>query len=135
MGFFSHTDTVPGQEQDWDAYHGVVEGDKLYGRGSCDMKGPLACTMVAAGSVDAAELKRIINDNSVTGLVHGHLHENLSYRVGTTPCYCTASASSTYAPALASYRLLEFTGSNLMTNRLFQADGQTSPQFVECKAS
>ena len=85
--------------------------------------------------LDAAELKRIINDNSVTGLVHGHLHENLSYQVGTTPCYCTASASSTHAPALASYRLLEFTGSNLMTNRLFQADGPTSPQFAERKAS
>jgi acetylornithine deacetylase len=60
VGFFSHTDTVPGQEQDWDAYHGVVEDDKLYGRGSCDMKGPLACTLIAAASVDATQLKKPI---------------------------------------------------------------------------
>jgi acetylornithine deacetylase len=58
VGFFSHTDTVPGQEEDWDAYHGVVEGNRLLGRGSCDMKGPLACTMIAAASVDASRLKR-----------------------------------------------------------------------------
>jgi acetylornithine deacetylase len=58
IGFFSHTDTVPGQEEDWDAFHGVVEGDRLYGRGSCDMKGPLACSMVAAAAIDAARLKR-----------------------------------------------------------------------------
>ena len=60
IGFFSHTDTVPGQEQDWDAYQGIVEGDKLYGRGSCDMKGPLACTMIAAASVSAGQLKHPI---------------------------------------------------------------------------
>ncbi len=58
LAFLSHTDTVPGQEQDWDAYHGVVEGDRLLGRGSCDMKGPLACTMIAAAGVDADRLKK-----------------------------------------------------------------------------
>ena len=34
--------------------------DKLYGRGSCDMKGPLAATMVAAGKIDASQLKQPI---------------------------------------------------------------------------
>jgi len=58
LAFLSHTDTVPGQEQDWDAYNGVVEGDRLLGRGSCDMKGPLACTMIAAAQVDADRLKK-----------------------------------------------------------------------------
>ncbi len=58
LAFLSHTDTVPGQEQDWDAYHGVVEGDRLLGRGSCDMKGPLACTMIAVAKVDADRLKK-----------------------------------------------------------------------------
>ncbi len=58
LAFLSHTDTVPGQEQDWDAFHGVVEGNRLLGRGSCDMKGPLACTMIAAARVDADRLKK-----------------------------------------------------------------------------
>lgn len=58
IAFLSHTDTVPGQEQDWDAFHGVVEGERLFGRGSCDMKGPLACTMIAAAHVDASILKK-----------------------------------------------------------------------------
>lgn len=60
MGFFSHTDTVPGQEEDWEPYRGVVDGDRLYGRGSCDMKGPLAATMIAAAAVDASKLKKAI---------------------------------------------------------------------------
>ena len=57
LAFLSHTDTVPGQEQDWDAYHGVIDGNRLFGRGSCDMKGPLACTMVAVSQIDAESLK------------------------------------------------------------------------------
>ena len=60
LAFLSHTDTVPGQEQDWDAFQAVVKGDRLFGRGSCDMKGPLAATMAAAASFDADRLKQPI---------------------------------------------------------------------------
>lgn len=58
LGFFSHSDTVPGAESDWSPYDPVVKEGRLYGRGSCDMKGPLAATMVAAANADAAQLKK-----------------------------------------------------------------------------
>ena len=58
LAFYSHTDTVPGQEEDWEPFEGVVENGRVIGRGSCDMKGPLAATIVAAVSVDAARLGR-----------------------------------------------------------------------------
>lgn len=57
LGFFSHSDTVPGQEEDWPAFDPLLKESRLYGRGSCDMKGPLAATIVAAAGVDAAQLK------------------------------------------------------------------------------
>ena len=60
VAFCSHNDTVPGQEQDWPAFTPEIKGDKLFGRGSCDMKGPLAATMIAAFSVDPAMLKKPI---------------------------------------------------------------------------
>lgn len=58
LGFFSHSDTVPGAEEYWNPYDPVVKDGLLYGRGSCDMKGPLAATMIAAAAVDARRLKR-----------------------------------------------------------------------------
>jgi acetylornithine deacetylase len=58
FGFFSHSDTVPGAEEDWAAFDPVVKEGRLYGRGSCDMKGPLAATMLAAASFEAASLKK-----------------------------------------------------------------------------
>ena len=48
LGFFSHSDTVPGDPQEWDPFDPVIRDGKLIGRGSCDMKGPLAATMLAA---------------------------------------------------------------------------------------
>ena len=58
LAFFSHTDTVPGLEEDWDAFSAVIQEERIIGRGSCDMKGPLAATVVAAAAVDAARLKK-----------------------------------------------------------------------------
>jgi len=58
LAFFSHTDTVPGQEEDWDPYDPVLGNGKISGRGSCDMKGPLAATMAAAATVDEEELEQ-----------------------------------------------------------------------------
>ncbi len=58
LAFCSHVDTVPGQEQDWPAFNPEIRDGKLYGRGSCDMKGPFAATMVAALSIDPSSLKK-----------------------------------------------------------------------------
>ena len=57
LGFFSHLDTVPGTGWDRDPWTPVVEGDRLIGLGACDMKGPLAATLVAANAIDAARLR------------------------------------------------------------------------------
>ena len=45
-----HTDVVPVAGQNWDTDPFVLTeiGDKLYGRGSCDMKAFLACIMTSA---------------------------------------------------------------------------------------
>ena len=50
MAYAGHTDVVPAD--DWfqpehGPYRSVVDGDRVYGRGSCDMKGSIAC-MIAA---------------------------------------------------------------------------------------
>ncbi|MDA7981630.1 MAG: acetylornithine deacetylase [Alphaproteobacteria bacterium] len=53
-----HTDVVPIDGQEWTrpAFEMTEEGGKLYGRGSCDMKGFVACALTAAER--AAELHR-----------------------------------------------------------------------------
>lgn len=73
LAFCSHSDTVPGQEDDWAAFDAQVKDGKLYGRGSCDMKGPLAATLVAALAVDPASLKKplyiIVTSDEELGLL------------------------------------------------------------------
>lgn len=58
LAFCSHNDTVPGQEQDWPAFTPEIRDGMLYGRGSCDMKGPLAATIVACLNIDPQTLKK-----------------------------------------------------------------------------
>src|SRR5690606_29928841 len=51
LAYFGHTDVVPADDWFTDE-HGpftpTVKGDRLYGRGSCDMKGSVACMLAAA---------------------------------------------------------------------------------------
>jgi acetylornithine deacetylase/succinyl-diaminopimelate desuccinylase family protein len=46
-----HLDTVPPYNMTEDPFSGKIEGGKLYGRGSCDMKGALACMMTAMAAL------------------------------------------------------------------------------------
>jgi acetylornithine deacetylase len=54
-----HTDVVPVASQNWDTdpFELVERGDKLYGRGTCDMKGYLACCLALVPSLTARKLK------------------------------------------------------------------------------
>ena len=54
-----HTDVVPIDGQDWssDPFTMREQNDLLYGRGSCDMKGFIACVLSMLSSIDAGKLQ------------------------------------------------------------------------------
>ncbi len=61
LAYFGHTDVVPAD--DWKfTGHGpfepTVKDGRLYGRGSCDMKGSVACMLAAVATLDASKLQR-----------------------------------------------------------------------------
>jgi acetylornithine deacetylase len=60
LGFFSHSDTVPGDAGAWEPFQPNVQAGRLIGRGACDMKGPLAATIAAAAQVNASRLRKPI---------------------------------------------------------------------------
>ena len=57
-----HTDTVP-VSKSWstDPFKATIKDNKLYGRGSCDMKGFIACTLAFAPIFSKIELNRDIH--------------------------------------------------------------------------
>jgi len=57
-----HTDVVPVEGQNWDTepFQMTKKGDKLYGRGTCDMKGFIACVLAKIPEFIDAELKEPI---------------------------------------------------------------------------
>ena len=57
-----HTDTVP-VSKSWstDPFKATIKGDKLYGRGSCDMKGFIACALAYAPIYSKSNLNRDIH--------------------------------------------------------------------------
>ena len=57
-----HTDVVP-VSKGWstDPFKATIKDDKLYGRGSCDMKGFIACTLAFAPIFSKSNLDRDIN--------------------------------------------------------------------------
>lgn len=51
-----HTDVVPVDGQDWstDPFKATIKDDKIFGRGTCDMKGFIACALAAVPRMQAA---------------------------------------------------------------------------------
>lgn len=67
----AHMDTVaPGETEAWghDPLGGEVVGDRLYGRGSCDMKGGLVTHLAALDALEAAGVE-LAGDVTVTATV------------------------------------------------------------------
>ena len=63
IAYFGHTDVVPADDwysDEYGAFTPTVIDDKLFGRGSCDMKGSVACALAAIHQMSPAELKRPI---------------------------------------------------------------------------
>ena len=60
MCLSGHTDVVPVDGQDWssDPFKAEVRGDKLFGRGACDMKGFVGVALSLLPKSRRAKLKR-----------------------------------------------------------------------------
>jgi acetylornithine deacetylase len=60
LAYFGHTDVVPADPW-FSSEHGpfdpTVQGGRLYGRGSCDMKGSIGCMLDAAGRIDRSTMR------------------------------------------------------------------------------
>lgn len=63
IGLSGHTDVVPVTGQDWDTdpFKLTRKGDRLFGRGTTDMKGYLACVLAAVPDFAARTLKRPVH--------------------------------------------------------------------------
>src|SRR5580700_1119651 len=60
LALVCHTDTVPYDPEWIEAVRPAIRGGKLYGRGSCDVKGFLACVLAAIGQVKVAKPMAIL---------------------------------------------------------------------------
>jgi len=58
-----HTDVVPASAKDWssDPFKATEKDNKIYGRGSCDMKGFIACSLALAPYFASQNLKKPIH--------------------------------------------------------------------------
>ena len=57
LAFLTHTDTVPGLSG-WKPFEAQILPDRIVGRGSCDMKGPLAAALSAAEEFGWTNLRK-----------------------------------------------------------------------------
>ncbi|MEO1012026.1 MAG: acetylornithine deacetylase [Bacteroidota bacterium] len=101
-----HMDVVPVEGQDWstDPFILTDKGDgKLYGRGSCDMKGFLACCLAALPNMIDADLKKPIYfafsyDEEIGCLAAPELARAIRTHYAETPKYALIGEPSLMEP-------------------------------------
>jgi len=101
-----HMDVVPVEGQEWDTDPFVLtdKGDgKLYGRGSCDMKGFLACCLAALPKMVKADLKKPIYfafsyDEEIGCLAAPELAKTINTHYNETPKYAIIGEPSMMEP-------------------------------------
>jgi len=101
-----HTDVVPVEGQEWttNPFELTDKGDgKLYGRGSCDMKGFLACCLAALPEMVKTELKKPIYfafsyDEEVGCLAGPELAKAIHTDYNETPKYAIIGEPSLMEP-------------------------------------
>jgi len=106
-----HTDVVPVEEQAWSSepFTATIRGDKLYGRGACDMKGFIACALTvlpqAVKLSNNGQLRRPLHlalsfDEEVGCLGAPLILADLKAR-GITPDYCIVGEPTNMAMVVA----------------------------------
>ncbi len=105
LGLFSHSDTVPG-DAGWEPFTPVLEDGRLVGRGSADMKGPLAASIAAACRFNAADLERplVIGVTADEERAHVGAHDIVKRSQTLTsnwPQYCIVCEPSQLQPVYA----------------------------------
>ena len=106
-----HTDVVPVDGQDWtsEPFTATIRGNKLYGRGACDMKGFIACALTllpqAVKLSNVGQLRRPLHlalsfDEEVGCLGAPLLLADLKAR-GITPDHCIVGEPTNMAMVVA----------------------------------
>jgi acetylornithine deacetylase len=102
-----HTDVVPvdGQPWDTDPFTATLQGDRIYGRGACDMKSYIAAALAATPQFLAAELKAPVHfalsyDEEIGCLGVRGLIEDLE-RNGIRPGGCIVGEPTGMQPVIA----------------------------------
>jgi succinyl-diaminopimelate desuccinylase len=101
--FSGHMDTVPLGTAQWskDPFSGEIEGDKMYGRGSTDMKGGIAamvtaCLRLAELSGGTVDLMIILTASEETGCRGAEYLANLETSLGTVGALIVGEPTSNY---------------------------------------
>jgi len=101
-----HTDIVPVKGQEWSTnpFELIDKGDgKLYGRGSCDMKGFIACCLASLPDMVQADLKKPVyfafSYDEEIGCLAGHeLARSIKIHYRETPKYAIIGEPSLMQP-------------------------------------
>ncbi len=101
-----HTDVVPVKGQEWSTnpFELIDKGDgKLYGRGSCDMKGFIACCLASLPDMVQADLKKPVyfafSYDEEIGCLAGHeLARSIKIHYRETPKYAIIGEPSLMQP-------------------------------------